>query len=1224
MPPVTHTEREEADFLNDLLSGLDSSFFNAASSSDPPEIPSPHKKCPNVIPKTPTKVLTPRNVDLDELVAGAEDWDWDDMNSDFMSPKKPKSPKKTLKIASTSKYTPQTCTRCNVIRVDEVLTTHPYQKTLAVEVVPGRERRCVILRDDWADADVRVGDIVNVIGAFEPSPLSSSSGSMLSITVSAKVNLFILHPDLLITATSLSGAPQCRRKALVSNLTRRSLDVTPALVWGNMLHEVMQTCLAEGRWDERWVDAQITDVVGRGLGELIRIDMGVDQAKAEMKARAKGLKAFAEKYISQEPKPSAVLTNTRSSQSHTSLLAISQLHDVEEDIWSPTYGLKGKVDASVQAVISEIDGDSSPFTRAAPMCTTQNWTMPLEIKTGRAVAGMEHRAQTMLYTLLMAERYGTEVPSGLLYYTQSEEVVRVPAARNEVRALLVARNDMAGYMMRRIRGSSSRRNSADKKQGSTVEDLEELPQSESFLPPTIDDVWQCGKCYALDTCMLYRKAVENVVDETSPIADIYALKTSHLTPTQAAFFKKWEALISLEEQDIVRLKKELWTMGAEEREGHGRCFSNMVLDTASRVRFSKQQAASEKDMKIHRFTYKFRKRSASHTSLLNGHMSVGDAITVSVVPDLLALAKGFIVDLTPGEVVVGVDHELSIETIATSVRGRTNAPVLEINFRIDKDELFGGMGRVRDNLAQMFYADGDARRLQLVVDLKRPRFIDDTEIADLASQEILQLNENQRAAMKKVLSAQDYALILGMPGTGKTTVISALIRELVRRGKTVLLASYTHSAVDTILLKLKDRVDFGILRLGNTDKVHPDIQQFTLAGCRQPTTLEQLEHQLMAPPVVATTCLSIDHPVFSRRMFDYCIVDEASQITLPTCLGPLRFADKFVLVGDHFQLPPLVRNRDARKGGLDVSLFRQLSDAHHHAVVDLTEQYRMNADIMLLSNKLIYHDRLRCGSEAVAKRSLLLPDKTFLNSLHSGSKSACRDDRCWLNHLLDERCNAVFVDTDAVPARDSPVGDLVENQVEARLVYQVTESLLRSGIRQDQIGVLSLYRQQIKLLSYLLQDRKEIEILTADRSQGRDKDCIIISMVRSNDHGQIGNLLKDWRRMNVTFTRARSKLIIFGSRKTLQDAPLLAEFFQLMDSQGWILRLPENAQELHAIPCRSLSKKRSADDMDASADLFSPELKENAVRPMKKGRKSWEEGMLKGRPILRDLINESK
>ena len=117
--------------------------------------------------------------------------------------------------------------------------------------------------------------------------------------------------------------------------------------------------------------------------------------------------------------------------------------------------------------------------------------MPFEIKTGRAVAGMEHRAQTMLYTLLMAERYGTEVPSGLLYYTRSDEVVRVPAVRNEVRALLVARNEMAAYMMRRMRGG---------KTGG-----EGVPDVEAFLPPTIDDAWQCGKCFALDTCMLYRK-----------------------------------------------------------------------------------------------------------------------------------------------------------------------------------------------------------------------------------------------------------------------------------------------------------------------------------------------------------------------------------------------------------------------------------------------------------------------------------------------------------------------------------------------------------------------------------------------------------------------------------------------------------------------------------------------------------------------------------------------
>jgi DNA replication ATP-dependent helicase Dna2 len=102
------------------------------------------------------------------------------------------------------------------------------------------------------------------------------------------------------------------------------------------------------------------------------------------------------------------------------------------------------------------------------------------------------------------------------------------------------------------------------------------------------------------------------------------------------------------------------------------------------------------------------------------------------------------------------------------------------------------------------------------------------------------------------------------------------------------------------------------------------------------------------------------------------------------------------------------------------------------------------------------------------------------------------------------------VDTDSVPARDSRVGDLVQNDVEATLVHQLVETMLHCGVRQDQIGIISLYRQQIKLLTHFLQDRKEIEILTADRSQGRDKDCIIISMVRSNEAGQVKT--NDFRR----------------------------------------------------------------------------------------------------------------
>ncbi len=123
-------------------------------------------------------------------------------------------------------------------------------------------------------------------------------------------------------------------------------------------------------------------------------------------------------------------------------------------------------------------------------------------------------------------------------------------------------------------------------------------------------------------------------------------------------------------------------------------------------------------------------------------------------------------------------------------------------------------------------------------------------------------------------------------------------------------------------------------------------------------------------------------------------------------MGPLRFADTFVLAGDHYQLPPLVRNMEARKRGLENSLFRILCDAHPEATVDLVHQYRMNEDIMVLCNTLIYNNRLRCGSDRVAKQALVIHDRSFVEGLHEISGS-CTSDICWLSEVLDERSATV-------------------------------------------------------------------------------------------------------------------------------------------------------------------------------------------------------------------------
>lgn len=843
---------------------------------------------------------------------------------------------------------------------------------------------------------------------------------------------------------------------------------------------------------------------------------------------------------------------------------------------------------------------------------------------------------------------GTDVTSGLLYYSKVSELHRVRRSLHEVRGLIIGRNEMACYLVRKPTPDST----------SDVDALAiNLDTQLKLLPPTIDNERACGRCYALDGCMLYRKAIDQVEEdefEPSPIGLLYDNRTQHLTPKHLEFFRKWEALLTLEENDITRFRRELWIWTSKVREQAGRCFSEMVIASHQASPDEKAAEGAEPAPKENRSmnasSYVFVRSSKSSflhgSSLLNGHMTKNDPVTISIEHGLLSVAQGFITDLTPESVTVGLDHSLdsAIDRALEQSGHDSSQDRSGVVFRIDRDELSAGMGRIRLNLARLFFSDSnehrqqisDPTRRELIVDLRPPQFKTPKELEEEHGEIKLpsHLNQDQEAAMTKILSAKDYALILGMPGTGKTTTIAELIKLLARCGKSVLLTSYTHSAVDTILRKLSNVNQEGeleILRLGNADKVHQDVLPFILGqGPKgQAETVEQLEDQLMSPNVVATTCLSIGHPIFTKRKFDYCIVDEASQITLPTCLGPLRFASTFILVGDHFQLPPLVRNPDARKGGLDTSLFKILADNHPESVVELTRQYRMNKEIMTLSNHLIYDGKLKCGNKEVEQLELTLPNKDRMKRiLHADSKcqvdsSTSKSRQCWLENLMEESCKAVFVDTgDLSDAQESKVGDLVQNLVEGNLVEQICKALMLGGIKGDEIGVISPYRQQIKLLTHLLHpvrndeseeireskskrnssvDTSSIEIFTADRSQGRDKSVILISLVRSNKNQKVGELLKDWRRINVAFTRAKKKLIVIGDKQTLKEAEMLNDFLGLMDEKGWVMKLKEGDDEIHQGIGNEekieVSVKVSEDQDEMDVDKGEEELLEKENRP---------------------------
>ncbi|ORY35636.1 putative DNA replication helicase dna2 [Naematelia encephala] len=1017
--------------------------------------------------------------------------------------------------------------------------TDSTDKTAIVKFTSSGARRVVHLKERWCDVPVKAGkpigftlnrssnefsgDIINIVSP-SLSELPPDPCPAICITFKDPATYLIHHPDLMLTMTSIANAMPCPRRPLLQALIKPAAPVSKSMLYGTILHELLQAALSEqsfgGQETRRRLKESLTkesrrlEVWGSGLGEEdVNIEVGVKAVE--------GFETFERKWVGPSPTSEGDLHSTPGDK--PSQLAIVGLHDIEEDIWSPKWGLKGKVDASVQAQIVR-----DPTRKLGEV---EEHVAPLEIKTGRSVGVMAHRAQTMLYTLLMEDRYGVPIPAGLLYYSQLDSILRVEARPNELRALIIARNELAAFL--------SVKRSVPKSPTETAapENIEE-----AFLPPTIDNPKECRKCYSVDSCMLYRKTEEaSGPMENDNILELFEEKTGHLSKEHAEFYKKWDTLLTVEEQDMSRFRSQLWTMTAKEREKNGRCFGDMIISDYS-------NDVGKSLAKIHRHTYTFmraprRGTQAANTSLLSGHIAKGDPVSLSIEPDLLCLSRGFVTDLTPSTIVIGVTYKIDVEALLARTKHRNHAMSDngdQVVFRIDKDEMTSGIMRMRNNLAQLFFTNGDEQRRRLVVDLEAPQFED---ARALRREEVpASLNEDQKSAMEKVMTARDYALILGMPGTGKTTTIAEIIKALVKRGKSVLLTSYTHSAVDTILMKLVN-AEFPILRLGNIDKVNPEIQHMTLEALGDSSSMQQLESRLLGPPVVAATCLSIE------------------------------------------------------QGGLDVSLFRMLSEAHPEAVAQLRWQYRMNEDIMCLSNELVYEGRLQCGSEEVAHQGLILP-------IRSGCGEVKCESTCWVQDLLEEKVKAVFVDTDDVPGYDSKVGDLVQNATEAKLIYQLSSALVSCGIKQQDMAVITPYRQQIKVLSGLLRSMPNLEILTADKSQGRDKDVILISLVRSNESGNIGDLLKDWRRINVSFTRAKKKLVIFGSARTLRSDPLLCKFLKLMQGKGWVYKLPKGADQLH-----------SALRTENVLLLDDPKKVDGEIKVGKLGRK-----ILDGKAFVRDVI----
>jgi hypothetical protein len=441
------------------------------------------------------------------------------------------------------------------------------------------------------------------------------------------------------------------------------------------------------------------------------------------------------------------------------------------------------------------------------------------------------------------------------------------------------------------------------------------------------------------------------------------------------------------------------------------------------------------------------------------------------------------------------------------------------------------------------------------------------------------LNDSQRDAVRFALSAADLALIHGPPGTGKTTTLVELIRQAVRRGQRVLVCAPSNLAVDNLLERL---VACGekVLRLGHPARVlpglrehtldlivegHPDVRQarkfvkeaFALfrqagkwtrakpePGARRDMRQEArslladarrmeaqaVESVLNATPVLCATTTGLDSEVIGQRRFDLLVLDEACQTTEPGCWVPLLRADRVVLAGDHCQLPPTVVSPDAARQGFAVSLFERAVALYGDDVTRrLDVQYRMHEAIMAFSSRQFYGGTLRADPSVAGHRLCDLPGV---------ERSA----------LTESPVQCIDTAGAGYDEEREPDGESRLNPQEAALVARKVRAVLAAGVAPEAVAVIAPYAAQVRRLRELL-PVPGLEVDSVDGFQGREKEAVVLSLVRSNAEGEVG-FLADVRRTNVALTRARRKLLVVGDSATLSALPFYRELFEYFETAG--------------------------------------------------------------------------
>ncbi len=578
-------------------------------------------------------------------------------------------------------------------------------------------------------------------------------------------------------------------------------------------------------------------------------------------------------------------------------------------------------------------------------------------------------------------------------------------------------------------------------------------EHESGVPTGYEADAKCEYCFEQDTCM----AVSGRLGQESKAGQV----GSPIPEAERAYFERFYRAIEAERRAVHREYAKLWEQTPQQRAANDRALVD--LDPADRRELDGGR-------------WELRATATGAVSKIRE----GDLVLASDGDPIGGEAELARVERLDEEIVVTADEPLDLRRLDVYPS------------EIGADRMLTAL---HDALLKQPAAEKD-----ILFERREPEF-------EAVTETFIDNNPAQNEAVRRAVGASDFALVHGPPGTGKTYTLARIVRALVDRGDRVLLSAFTNRAVDNAIEALEEQGFTDVVRVGTESGVREDMQEYRLQTAGDPGTCTA---QLQSASVVAATTASCGSRVMRDQAFDVAIVDEAGQLTEPGTLAATTLAERFVLVGDHHQLPPVVQAEDAIAGDegcadLGASLFQRLIETYPDAGVMLDQQYRMAQRIQAFASREFYDGQLRPATGEVAAQRV--------GDLPGVDTDALPD------HLHDR---VAFIDPDGATEGNT-------NPTEARTVASVVETYLDAGVSLSDVGVIAPYRAQVAEINKHVPEPVTVD--TVDRFQGSSKEVVIISFVAT---GTLDSpIFEDYRRINVGLTRAKKALVLVGDADAL-------------------------------------------------------------------------------------------